>query len=932
MHASPPPSSVRPVMPFRLFVCVLMFTSAVRAADPNSPEFFEAKIRPVLVEKCYGCHSADAAAKKKLRGGLALDTAAGLLAGGDGGAVVVAGMPGASPLVESLRYAGDVKMPPAGKLPDAVVADFAAWVKAGARDPRTDATPAVPKQVGPSVADGRDFWSYRPIPRPDPAATIDSVWLKGLAAKGLTPAPPADRADWLRRVTFDLTGLPPTPAETDAFVAAHSADPDGACAAVVDRLLASPGFGEHWGRHWLDVARYADSVTLRGLVFPQAWRYRDFVIDSLNADRPFDEFVKLQLAGDLLPAATPQEKATGQVAAMFLTLGNTNLEDQDKKQLRLDVIDEQLDVITKGFLAQTVTCARCHDHKFDAIPAADYYALAGILAGTKTHDNANVANWFTVPLPLPPAEAKAFAAADAEVKRLTAAVKAAKSKGGSATGPVAATAVAGVVVDDSEATRVGDWLPSTHSGTYVAAGYLHDGATGKGAKSLTFTPKTPPAGRCEVLLAYSPGNSRATNVPVTVAGADGEPVVRVNMRLNPNVEGRFVSLGEHRFEAGGQCYVVVSNEGTTGHVTADAIVFRSLDAAKGAVATGSVGTDPTVLRKLEADLKAATATAKRRPTVMAAVELGKGIDSPLYARGNVHAPGPVVPRGVLQVATLGKAPTFPANESGRRELAGWVASADNPLTARVYANRAWHWLFGAGLSPTVDNFGRTGVAPAQAELLDHLAGTFTADGWSVKRLVRRIALSRAYRQSTAAPSAADPDNTVFARCNRRRLPAEAIRDAMLAVGGTLDRSAGGPAFTATLAADYGYAQDSPRRSVYLPMFRNARPEILTTFDAADSSVVTGRRDTSTVAPQALFLMNHPFPAAQAKHAAERRTAAHESETDAMRAAVRETLGREPTPGEASALRRHLDAAPDKLAGWTAIYHALFASADFRTLN
>ena len=389
---------------------VLVCSAHSRAAEPTKAErlaFFEKKIRPVLVDQCQRCHSAEAVADDKLRGGLLVDSREGLLDGGDSGPAIVVGKPQDSLLIETLKYDGEIVMPPKGKLPDAVIADFAKWIKDGATDPR-DGKAGPAKQVGMTVEAGREFWSYKPVTNPPRPAVADAKWptnaidqfiLAGLEAKGLTPTADADRRTLIHRVSMDLIGLPPTPAEVDRFLA----DPDPeAYTKLVDRLLASPRYGERWGRHWLDVARYAESLTLRGFVLKEAWRYRDYVIDSFNADVPVDEFFREQLAGDLLPADSLDDRQRQLIATTFLMLGNSNLEDQDKENLRMDLVDEQLDVITKGMLGQTVTCARCHDHKFDPIPTADYYALAGILRNIRGLEDSNVSMWMELPLPLPP--------------------------------------------------------------------------------------------------------------------------------------------------------------------------------------------------------------------------------------------------------------------------------------------------------------------------------------------------------------------------------------------------------------------------------------------------------------------------------------------------------------------------------------------------
>ncbi len=314
------------------------------APDPKAVEFFEKKIRPLLTEHCYQCHSADAAAMKKLKGGLLLDSRDGVLAGGDSGKVVVPGKPAESPLIDTLKYDGDVKMPPKGKLPSAAIADFEAWVKMGAPDPRIQGA-AQPRQVGLTIEEGRKFWSYKRVVKPPipefkdtnwPVNDIDRFILSKLDSQSIKPSPEADRVVLVRRLYFDLHGLPPTPDEVDAFVS--DKDPQ-AYEKLVDRLLASRRFGERWGRHWLDVARFAESVTLRGLVFKEAWRYRDYVIDSFNRDVPFDRFIREQIAGDLLPAASIEDRTRQVIATTYLQLGNANLEEQDKKQLRMDVVD-----------------------------------------------------------------------------------------------------------------------------------------------------------------------------------------------------------------------------------------------------------------------------------------------------------------------------------------------------------------------------------------------------------------------------------------------------------------------------------------------------------------------------------------------------------------------------------------------------------------
>ena len=360
------------------------------AADAKAAEFFEQRVRPVLVNSCYRCHSAEA---KEVKGGLRLDTRDGIRKGGTSGPAVVPANLKDSRLLEAIRYHDpDTQMPPDGKLPDAVIADFERWIEAGAADPRGGQGIVAPaaKVVDPAEA-RRTHWAFQPPRKPPvpavktadwPRGEIDQFVLARLEDKGLTPAPDADRRTLLRRVYFDLVGLPPTPAEVDAFL--NDSSPD-AFAKVVDRLLASPHYGERWGRHWLDVARYAESNGRdRNALFPHAWRYRDYVIASFNADKPYDRFVTEQIAGDLLPADSPEQRDERHIATGFLALGGKNFAEVKPEQFRMDMVDEQIDATTRSVLALTVSCARCHDHKYDPVSQREFYALAGIFRSTRT--------------------------------------------------------------------------------------------------------------------------------------------------------------------------------------------------------------------------------------------------------------------------------------------------------------------------------------------------------------------------------------------------------------------------------------------------------------------------------------------------------------------------------------------------------------------
>ena len=508
---------------------------------------------------------------------------------------------------------------------------------------------------------------------------------------------------------------------------------------------------------------------------------------------------------------------------------------------------------------------------------------------------------------------------------------------------------------------------------YLGTGYLTDNNEDKGRRTVTFMPVIPQTGHYEVRFAYTPQPNRATNVPVTILHADGESTVVVNQRVAPPLAGHFVSLGQFRFEKDGAGYVLVSNEGTDGFVIVDALQILAADgraeppsvvvagtatrpkkAAKKTQAEPADPADPAArktaaeLRGLEADLKKLIASGPKRAVAMSVREAtGEIGDTEIRIRGIARNLGAKAPRGLLQVAAHGAPPQFSPGESGRRELADWIASAGHPLTARVIANRTWGWLMGAGLVRTVDNFGTTGERPSHPELLDHLAQQFVADGWSVKKLVRAIVLARTYQLAATPPADAarlDPDNRLFTHANRRRLEAEEIRDAMLAASGQLDFAIGGPNIVGPAAAavsgEYGYVFTDTRRSLYTPAFRNRRLELFEVFDFADINASMGQRASTTVAPQALFLMNHPFVIEQAKLAAKRTLGSGAADDSArLDRAYRVALGRVPTAKERARALQFVSGATGEGAGeaaradaWAQLHQSLFACVDFRYLE
>jgi hypothetical protein len=951
-------------MRFRSLTFALFFIPISLCAVDSGEDYFEKKVRPLLAERCYECHSAE----KKIKGGLNLDSREGWAKGGDTGPAILPGDTAKSLLLEAVRYANrDLQMPPKQALPPHELAILENWVRMGAPDPRNE-TSGAKKQAGLSVDKGREFWSYVPPRLPAlpevrdaawPRTDIDRFLLAKMEKAKAAPAPDAAPEALARRLHLNLTGLPPSPEQLAAFLKDAANDRVGAVTRLTDALLESRRFGEAWGRHWLDVARFAESSGGgRTLLFKDSWRYRDYVIDAVNADVPFDRFIREQLAGDLLPAESPADRRRNVTATAFLALGATNYEEQDKQQLRFDIIDEQLETLGRAFLGQTIGCARCHDHKFDPIPQRDYYALAGVLASTRTLENYtdNVARWISAPLPSEGAREaeilnreqqlarvrKELDATKAELSELSKSVTAATGKPGK---PLEPAQLAGIVLDDAEAKIVGEWKHSTHVRSFIGRGYLSDDNMAKGEKTVTFTPAIPKTARYEVRLAYTHAAGRAKNVRINILHADGEDTVYLDQSEPPSIEGRFASLGKFRFEQDGAGYVMVSNEGTNGHVTVDALQLleegtqpapRTELALPGQEARKKA-------RELEASLKKLTQEGPFRDMAMAVRDEEQVGDTQLRIRGVERQKGESVPRGFLQVTLAARQEPLPPDVSGRRELAEWIASASNPLTARVQVNRVWGWLFGTGIVRTVDNFGTTGEAPSHPELLDYLAIRFQEEGWSLKKLVREIVLSRAWQTEVQASPASDPENRLFSHANRRRLSAEQIRDSILSVSGKLDLKEGGPNIggageidantSAAQNVEYSYVYSDVRRSVYTPAFRNKRLELFEVFDFGNINQSISQRNTSTVAPQALYLLNHPFVVENAAAAAERSLNAPLEDEARLARACLEVLGRRPSLKEARIARRFLDESRSTPAeAWAQLYQMLFACMDFRYMD
>lgn len=969
----------------RSLISIIVLSACIQtgfADDAEKIEFFESRIRPVLVEHCYSCHSADA---KDVKGGLLLDSRQGIMLGGDSGPALVAGDAKSSLILDAMRHES-LEMPPDRKLPDNVINDFATWIQDGAVDPRDGEV--VRRKAAIDLEKGRQFWSFRPVQRP-PIPVTDVPWARSdidrlIAAQQLAAEETGDVVNraaeatpdvLIRRLTYVLTGLAPTLAEQESFNSAWAVDSDAAMEATVDRLLPSPHFGERWGRHWLDVARFSESTGGgRSLMLPDAWRFRDYVIRSFNTDKPFDTLVREHISGDLLPSDTDEQHDEQLIGSGYLMLGAINYEEQDKEQLRMDVVDEQIDSMGRTFLGMTLGCCRCHDHKFDPIPTTDYYALAGIFRSTTSLLPNNVSDFVTAPLRVgyDKTAVEHWTAQDKVLEEQIAAVKKSLPKGRKNVAAVSRTpsreSLAGVIIDDTEATFEGTWVASSSQQPFIGDGYMHSNVPRTGL-AAHYEATLPNDGEYQIRMAISAGENRPDNVPILIEHADGESIVMVSQKVAPAGDGVFADLGRFRFDAASRAKVTIkAAEASAGHVIADAIQF--IEVGKSAVTTPSTGVaaapadEPQAedmkatkkIAKLEQQLKqleAERAEHKKRkpsmPIAMCVRDEQKPADWHVHVRGEIRNLGAVVPRGFISVATpQNHRSTLSASEaassSGRKDLAEWIASPDNPLTARVYVNRVWMHVMGEGIVRTPDNFGETGDRPTHPELLDYLADTFVAeDQWSTKKLVRRLCLTSQFRlHSDVAPEVgqADPENRLLTHASRRRLDAESIRDSLLQISGALDLSVHSGLTIAKLSTyDNAYRhEEHPMlcRSVYVPSFRNTMLDLFEVFDIANPNVVAGKRTNSLRPAQSLYMLNSPFVMEQSQRAAAQfvnSAAYHREDTGrSIRNAWRICLGRDPSPEEMTAAGNLLNGRTDSQPTWATLFHSLFASVDFRYVD
>ena len=752
--------------------------ATTRAAEPSRENitFFENRIRPVLVKHCYECHAKDA---EELGGKLLLDTRDGLLKGGETGPAFVSGKPDESLLIQALRWQ-DIQMPPEEPLPENVINDFVTWINRGAVDPRTGDAPTQAED-----SNDKTLWSLKPITNPAVPEVQNQDWARNpidrfvlarMESAGASPTTDAEPRALIRRLSFDLIGLPPSFEDVEQFVADCKNDRAMAVEQLVDSLLASPQFGERWGRHWLDVARYGESNGNDGLgrnpTFPHAWRYRDYVIDAFNSDTPFDRFVAEQIAGDLLPSNSDEQRDRHLIATGFLAMAAKPAKAMNNN-FDMDVVADQIDVVGRGIMGLSVACARCHDHKFDPVPMREYYAMAGIFTSTETM-----------------------------------------------------------------------WGVAGHENLTATSTSLH---------VLKAAPKVlPPADFVETVI------------------------------LTESATGLSKKIPKSQWPAG-------------------------------------------------------------TPLAMGVRDKAKTEDAKINVKGDAKKLGDVVPRGFVSACGIEEPVAIAEKQSGRLELAQWLTRPGHPLTARVAVNRVWQHLFGEGIVATPDDFGVYGARPTHPQLLDHLATRFVQDGWSVKRLIRAIVLSRTYQLSSTASQELleqDSTNALLTRHNRRRLDAESIRDAMLAASGQLDlQPADGSLIRhrdilVNLAGNLH--EPSTKRSVYLCYLRSSPPPELAAFDLPEFTTVTGKRDLSTIPAQALHMFNSPFVIAQSKKLSELLLTTTENDSARVALAFQHVLSRAPDQSEldqaVELVRLTNSELESENKAWATLCQALLTANEFRYVD
>lgn len=886
--------------------------TAIAQPSPEGVEFFENHVRPVLAEHCVECHGPD-----KQKNGLRLDTREAFFKGGDAGPVVQAGNPGASLIMRALRHEGDVQMPPAGKLDDGVVQAIEQWIAIGAPWPEGEgAAPIAPLSMEQRMAAAREkLWSLRPVQNPAPPSVqhpeqiangIDAFVLAKLEEQGLTMSPRADKRDLLRRLHYTLTGLPPTAEQVEAF--ANDPDP-GAYARIVEELLASPRYGERWGRHWLDVARYADTkgyVFMEERTYPYSYTYRDYVIRAFNDDMPFDQFVRHQLAADMMDLG--QDKRP--LAALgFLTLGRRFINNIH------DITDDRIDVATRGLLGLTVSCARCHEHKYDPISDADYYALYGVFrSATETPEPPIIAER-SPDDPLYQEFLKAVAEkeknlADYLTDKHSELLTHAREKL-----PEYLQAAFDAREMDDEGLRGLSkdrelrWPLVQRWRDYIKAKKdAPDGIWGPLWTFAALPAEAFEAPAAELAKKFNENNDPALALNRRIADAFGgdppktmaEVIARYGKVLK-DADASWRDLVAARVQIAAQSGAAPAVPAGLPDTSMEEI--RQIIHAPGAPPNMTVGEMETfgdvplrdAIRDRKNQIMAVKASHPGRPDgAQALQEITPPFEPYVFVRGKPENRGPDVKRRFLSVLGGSDAAPF-QNGSGRLELAEAIVNKENPLTARVFVNRVWAQHFGKPLVATPSDFGVRSDPPSHPELLDYLARYLMDNNWSVKALQRLIVTSYAYQQASSSLVAAadiDPENRLLWRQNRKRLDFEGLRDSLLLAAGGLDLTMGGPSVNIT---EPPYTK---RRTVYSFIDRQNLPGVFRTFDFASPDAHTPRRFLTTVPQQALFMMNSPFVVEQARALASRpELAAAAAPPEGVRALYRLLYQREPAPDE-----------------------------------
>lgn len=829
---------------------------ALAEPDKAQLEFFENSIRPLLVDRCYSCHSSKS--EKGLKGGLSLETRDGILKGGENGPALVPGDPDRSLIIRAVRYTDEhLQMPPKNKkLSPEEVGRLEAWVKMGAPDPRSGAPLAA---VHPNAA--QTHWAFQPIQSPPVPEVknkeqvrnpIDAFVLAKLEPKGLKISKEADRRTLIRRLSFDLTGLPPTPQEVHEFISDGAPNAYEKC---VDRLLASPRYGERWGRYWLDIARYADT---KGYVFeeerryPYSYTYRDYVIRAFNEDVPFDRFVREQLAADLMPLGADRRP----LAAMgFMTLGRRFLNNE------ADIIDDRIDVMSRGLMGLTVGCARCHDHKFDPISTKDYYSLYGVFASSQEPDDKPLLGDASLPKEYPEYVREREKRVQEKASYREACDAEALLKVRSQFGDYLLLTRDSLSLSNSEAREK---LARERKLEPVVAAKFMD-------RYSEWSKSPPPVLKPWFQFVSLKAENFAAESQTLLEGLKSETAVagllaRCSGTNAPTQLQQVADRWNQWFaQAGKEMATRATNQSFS--VTETALVeFLGSDRSPLQLNPDELHRlFPTPqqqkLRALQRKIVELDATHPGAPPrAMALADKPQPYDPHVFKRGNPGNVGDAVPRQFLEVLSGKNRKPFQKG-SGRLEMADAIVDAKNPLTARVWVNRVWNYHLGSPFVRTPSDFGLRSDPPSHPELLDYLAARFIEEGWSVKKLHRWILTSAAYRQSSdeiAAAAKVDPGNQLFWRQNRKRLDFESMRDSLLSVSGLLDLNGGGHPVEITTEPF------ATKRTIYGFVERQNLPGLFRTFDFASPDSSSPQRFTTTVPQQALFLMNSPFVIQQAR--------------------------------------------------------------------